>query len=170
MYEVLGLTRIIPEGNSTYTHTKMLRNTVLSPCETEPSQDPSPTLQLRGPKYTSWRPQTPQAPWQSSCQEKNSFSFQSNYCDSSDRGKIAHGFPFGNKPLKKKSYLSLVKIVSILSLVSIHSSHLREFARLNVYVTPKLISWNLIDQCDGIWKWGFGEVIRQWECTPQAWD
>lgn len=34
------------------------------------------------------------APWQSSCRENTSFSFQSNYCDGPECGKIAHGFPW----------------------------------------------------------------------------
>lgn len=57
MYESLGLTRTALEGNSP---PQVLGNTAWSPREAEPpSQDPSPTLHLRDPGYTSRRPWTP---------------------------------------------------------------------------------------------------------------
>lgn len=33
---------------------------------------------------------------------------------------------------------------------------------LNAWVSPKFIPWSSDFQCDGIWSWGFWEVIRFW--------
>lgn len=109
MYEALDLTRIIPEGNSTQKNAqKYCFVTSWGWAFTGPvihtSSDKRPWIYIMEAR-------TPWVPGQSSCQENTSFSFQSNYCDGPEGGKIARGFSFGSKPSKNRTF-HLVEILS----------------------------------------------------------
>jgi hypothetical protein len=54
-------------------------------------------------------------------------------------------------------------------LLSGHLRH-RETCRLSVHVPVQILILESDSQCDGIWSWGLGDVIRSWRWNPYEWD